>query len=79
VWVNGDIASLIGPCTRSSSGQHYAFTAYSWRKNPRYPLVRRLGGPRDGLQAVAMKKVLALDGNRTPIAHPIAYSPAAVL
>jgi hypothetical protein len=30
---------------------------YSWRKNPRYPLHRRRGGPRSGLDANKYRKI----------------------
>jgi hypothetical protein len=41
------------------SGQHQPPAAlYPRKKNPRYPLDRRLGGPRAGLDAKARRKIL---------------------
>jgi len=56
------------------NGQLHAPAALTPGKRPRYPLDRRLGGPRGGLHAVATrKKSLAFAGNRTPVVQPVAY------
>jgi hypothetical protein len=38
---------------------------------PEYPLDRKLGEPRAGLDAVAKKKAPAPAGNRTPVVQPV--------
>jgi hypothetical protein len=50
------------------SGQSHASAAlYRWLKDPRYPLNRRGGGTRAGLDTEAEEECFASAGDRTPV------------
>jgi hypothetical protein len=49
------------------SGQLHALVGFS----PRYPLNRRLGGPKAGLDMAKKRKILAPTGNRTPAVQTV--------
>jgi hypothetical protein len=55
------------------SGQRHASAAlYPRRKNPRYPLNRRLGGPPEPVWTQRLEqKSSAPVGDRTPIVQPV--------
>jgi hypothetical protein len=52
---------------------------YPRRKDPQYPLYKRLGGPRAGLNTGVEEKSLASDGDRTSIAQPSSPYPDTIL
>jgi hypothetical protein len=56
------------------NGEIQAPAAFIPRKHPRYPLRRKLGGPRSrSLTLWSTEKILALPGNRTPAVQPVTY------
>jgi hypothetical protein len=71
--------SLIGEWRYSSTlldVAHYMEVSgqlYPWRKSPRYPLDRRLGGPQRRSGHYKEEKSLAPVGNQTLLALPIAH------